>query len=116
LGVSNHTHAVLGQRAERVDESVDEVPVTVAPPQQHMVHDLVGVLIDEVTDPVQQQVPEIVVNVVVVTDLHDDHARLDPEPVRQATYPVGLARGRAHFRMPPSPVRPGRSDGARVSA
>jgi hypothetical protein len=109
LGGQQPHHAVLGQRAQGVDERVDEVAVAVAPPQQHMVHHLVGVLVNEVTDPVQQQVPEIVVHVVVVADLHDDHARLDPEPVRPgyvppSAWPAVALTSRCLLLMSPRPM------------
>ena len=56
--------------------------------------------VDQVPTPVDQGVAEILVHVVVVAHLHNDHARFDAEPVRQALH-LGLARGRVHCPLPP---------------
>jgi len=93
-------HAVVGERPEHVDERVDQVAVAVAPPQQHDVDDLLGLLVDQFPTTVDKDVAEILVDVVVIAHLHNDHARLDPEPVRQAAY-VCLTRGRVHRSIPP---------------
>ena len=42
-----HDVAAVGQRCQRVDERVDEIPVVVPPPQQDHVHDVVVVLIHQ---------------------------------------------------------------------
>jgi hypothetical protein len=40
-------HTVVRQRADRIHQRVDEIAVAVAPPQQHHVDDLVGVLVEQ---------------------------------------------------------------------
>src|SRR5690606_13074196 len=63
---------------------------------------LVGVLVDELPDPVDDGVTELVVDVVVVAHLHDHHARLDAEPVQRAAYALsGAASVPAHGLLPP---------------
>jgi len=95
-------HAVVGERAEGVDQGVDKITVVVAPPQQHHVDHLVGVFIDQLTAAVDQGVAEIFIDVIVVSHLHYDHPRFYAEPVRQAAYAFcGLTSGRAHCRVPP---------------
>src|SRR5947199_774386 len=110
LGRQQPHRAVVGERGDRVDQGVDQVTVTVAPPEQYHVDDLVGVLVDQLATAVDQRVTEILVDVIVVPHLHYDHPRLDAEPVRQAPYAVGgLTSGRAHCRVPPQLVSGARS-------
>src|SRR2546421_1476540 len=115
LGRQEPDGAAVGERGDRVDQGVDQVAVTVTPPEQYHVDDLVGVLVDQLAAAVDQRVAEILVDVIVVPHLHNDHPRLDPEPVRQAPYAVGgLTSGRAHFLRASSTRSGARSTPMRV--
>ena len=107
-------HAVLGERADRVDQGVDEIAVALPPPDQDQVDDLVGVLVEQfVAAPLLDGVAHRLVDIVVPTELLDDHARLDAELARDVGRPSGIFRGN-HACTPfprhrPVPARRGRS-------
>ena len=72
--------------------SVDEIAVVLAVPEQHDVDDLVGVLVDHLlAGVVLDRVAQVLVDVVVVADLHDDHAGLAGPSARQ--HPARCSRG-----------------------
>ena len=63
---------------------------------QHDVDDLVGVLGDDLfAGLVLDQPAELLVDVVVISDLHDDHARLQAHPLGN-TRPAAGGGARAH--------------------
>ncbi len=79
--------AVIGQRRDRVHQPVDEVAVVVAPPQQHHVDDLVGVLVEQLAAARVLDIgPDVVVDVVVPAQFLHDLIFLDAQP-------LGVVRG-----------------------
>jgi len=46
LGCKHPDHAVVSQRRDGVHQGVYQVSVTVTPPQQHDVDDLIGVFVE----------------------------------------------------------------------
>ncbi len=83
----------IGQRRQRVDERIDEVPVLVPPPQQDDVNHVVIVLADKLhAVHIADRVAQILVAIVVVADLLHHLARLDAEPLGLAALILGLAR------------------------
>lgn len=63
-------HAVVGQQADRVDESVDEVTVVLAPPHHDDVDHVVVVLVDQLAlDHLLDAGPQVEVGVVVEAPL-----------------------------------------------
>jgi hypothetical protein len=94
---------VVGQRAERVDEGVDQVAVTLAPPHHHDVDDVVVVLVDEVlTGALADDLAQLLVAVVVPADLLHDGVVLDAELLRESVLTCRAAGGGAHVVTPPS--------------
>src|SRR5207249_8501387 len=75
LGGQQPDSAVISEWSDRVDQGVDQVAVAVTPPEQNDVDHLVGVLVDQFAAAVDQCVAEILVDVVVVPHLHNDHPR-----------------------------------------
>ena len=111
LGREQPDDAVVGEVGERVDEGVHEVAVVLAPPQQHDVDDLVGVVGEHELgagagrDVVEQGLVDgdVARRAVRTHHLHD-HAGLDPELLGQATL-CRVVRGRAHeCPFPPAPA------------
>src|SRR5829696_10007133 len=47
LGREDPDDTAVGERRDRVDERVDQIAVVVAPPEQHGVHHVVGVLVEQ---------------------------------------------------------------------
>ena len=81
LGGQHPDDAVIGQRGDGVHQSVDQVAVAVAPPQQHDVDDLVRVLIEQfATTGVLDVGPDVVVGVLVPTQLLDNLLFFDAQP------------------------------------
>jgi hypothetical protein len=87
-------HAVVGQRADGVDQRVHQIAVVLAPPQQDQVDDLVSVLVEQlVTATFLDGVPYGLVDVVVPPELLDDHPRLHAELARDVGQAPGILRG-----------------------
>ena len=102
LGGDDPDHAVVGQRRDGVHQPVDEVAVAVAPPQQHDVDDLVGVLVEQLTAARLLDVgPDVVVGVLVPAQLLHNLIFLDAQlsgVVRVVPIPGSLRS------CPPSPA------------
>src|SRR3954451_20426373 len=94
--------AVVGQRAQSVDECVAQVTVAVPPPHHDPIDDVVVVLVDELlTGALDDRLAQILVAVVVPTDLLDDCSGGDPELVRQSVLTCRAAGGGAHWSILP---------------
>ena len=100
LGGEQPDHAPGGEGGQPVDESVDEVTVVVAPPQQDDVDDVLVVLVHERgTGDLLDGDPEVFVAVLVPAELLHHLAGLQ----RQAARPLAAlrgVRGRTHETVP----------------
>ena len=109
LGGEHPDHAVVGERADRVDEGVDEISVAFAPPQEHQVDDLVRIFVEQlVSAPLLDRVPHRLVDVGVPPDFLDDHPRLHAELARDVGPSPGIFRG--SHACTPLPSQPTGSD------
>ena len=81
----------------RVHQGVHQVAVPVPPPEQDHVDDIVEVLVDKLHILHRgDRVTNLLIAVVVVSDLLHHLARLDAKPPGQVALVLRLARGRAH--------------------
>ncbi len=97
LGSQQPDLATVGEYSHGAGEDVEEVPVAVAPPQQHGVDDVVAVLIQQlVAGQVLDRRTKLVIDVLVPTDLLHHLTRLEAESFGQAALALRLTRGRAH--------------------
>jgi hypothetical protein len=86
-------HPAVRERADGIHQGVHQVTVVLAPPQQDYVHDLVGVLVEEVTaDFLLDRGTHVIIDVLVPADLLDHHVRFDTEPFGDAD-PSSVFRG-----------------------
>ena len=73
LGGEQHDEAGVEELGQRVDEQVDQVVVAVAVPDDDAVRAVVEVLVLQLTaDDILDREPQVVVDVVVVSELLDD--------------------------------------------
>ena len=108
LGVSSQITPPSRERAQRVDERVDQVAVAVAPPQQDRVHDVVVVLVDQgAARRLLDRDPQGVVAVLVPPELLDHLALLERQPGGQLSVLLRGVRGRAHEQVPSRRAWPG---------
>ena len=98
LGVTHPDHAVVGQRRDGVHQAVDEVAVAVAPPQQHHVDDLVGVLVEQLAAARLFDVgPDVVVDVLVPAQLLHNLIFLDAQSAGVVRGVIRRDHGRSSF-------------------
>jgi hypothetical protein len=97
LGGQQPDHPAVGQVRQRVDQRVDQVAVTVAPPEDRGVDDVLHLLVDQLgPGEILHRSPQVGVHVVVVPELLDDLALAKPEPTGHRLLCRRLRR-RAHL-------------------
>src|SRR5262249_9306352 len=98
----------VGERRQRVRQGVEEITVSVAPPEQDRVDHVVVVLADKFhVLLLGDGLPQRLITVVCVADLLHHLTRLDAKSLGQARLILGRARGRAHYPpLKPFPAAP----------
>ena len=80
LGCQQPDDAMVGKRADGINQCIDQVSIVIAPPQQDNVNDIVVVVVHELDSlGGQQAVAKASIGIVVGADLPDHVARLDRE-------------------------------------
>jgi len=76
---------VFCQRGNSIHQPIHQIAVTVAPPQQHDVDNLVGILVKEFAAAGLLDVdPQVIVRVLIPAQLLDDLILVDAQPLREA--------------------------------
>ena len=91
-------HAVVGQWRDGIHQVVDEVAVTIPPPQQHDIDDLVGVLVEQLAAARLFDVgPDVVVDVLVPAQLLHNLIFLDAQSAGVVRGVIRRDHGRSSF-------------------
>ena len=76
---------VIGKRTDGIHKRINQVAVVVAPPQEHDVHHVVVVVVDEFDSiSLRQRRAQLLVAILVDADLPDNAVRVDAEDTHLA--------------------------------